>query len=183
MGQSNKWSLSVVLGLLPLLVFSCEERGEEPAISRKLPEMMRFTGLAEGKAEGFDIQCRCDMILEVPDFVTGDNSSQQYIGTLGGEITRVITDDEGAGFSFSPFLFGDAEAMVTANDSVFLAWPANEGTGTRFYDEIALFEGRLNTDGSVTGSWKCAPLDISEGGYVDLKGTVEGSWNLEKIEE
>lgn len=144
---------------------------------------MRFTGLAEGKAEGFTIQCRCDMILELPDFETGDNRSQQYSGTLGGEITRVITDDDGAGFSFSPFLFGDAHVTVTANDSVFLAWPTNEGTGTRFYDEIALFKGRLTTDGSISGSWKCAPLDISEGGYVKLKGTVGGSWNLKKIEE
>ncbi len=34
-------------------------------------------------------------------------------------------------------------------------------------------------DPAHTGGWRCGPLQINEGGYVDLDLSAEGTWRLE----
>jgi len=168
--------------ILLLVAFACNDE-DEPPPARKLGEFMKFTGGAEGTDEGVTIECTCDLNLELTEFEISADGTQHFNGSLGGEIVRSVTNDLGDGFSFAPFLFGDVTVTVKQNDSLYLSWPGNMGTGIRFYDEIALFKGVLNRDdGTVTGTWKCAPLDLDEGGYVDLLGTVEGNWGLEEFE-
>ncbi len=165
-----------------LLVIGCSDDDAKKSAERKLPEFMKFTGGAEGEDDGITIDCLCDLYLELPEF-EANGETQVFTGSLGGEIIRVVTDEDGSGFSFAPFLFGEIELTLKPNDSIYLAWPGNEGTGIPFYDEISLFKGKFNkADGTVTGSWKCAPLDIDEGGYVDTRGTAEGTWALEEFE-
>jgi hypothetical protein len=148
----------------------------------KLSGVMVFSGLAEGKSEGVNVLCQCDMRLEIGEVRFNADGSQVYEATLGGDISRTVLDDNGDGFSFAPFLFGEADVRVDQDNTVSISWPGNLGTGIRFYDEIALFEGALNGDGTVAGRWNCAPLDLDQGGYVDLKGTVAGSWALAREE-
>lgn len=168
--------------LMLLTAVACSDK-DEPVAERKLGEFMKFTGEAEGTDEGVTINCVCDLNLELPEFETTAEGTQQFSGSLGGEIIRAVTKDSGDGFSFAPFLFGDVTVTVKQNDSIYLSWPGNLGTGIRFYDEIALFKGVLNrNDGTVRGTWMCAPLELDEGGYVDLHGTVEGNWGLEEFD-
>jgi hypothetical protein len=168
--------------LLMLVTISCSDDDDKKSAERKLPEFMKFTGGAEGEDDGITIECLCDLNLELPEFEP-NGETQIFTGSLGGEIIRAVTDGDGSGFSFAPFLFGEIELTLKPNDSIYLAWPGNEGTGIPFYDEISLFKGKFNKDdGTVTGSWKCAPLDLEEGGYVDTHGTAEGTWALEEFE-
>jgi hypothetical protein len=168
---------------LAFIVAACsDDDGDKKSAERKLPEFMKFTGGAEGEDDGITIECLCDLNLELPEFEP-NGETQVFTGSLGGEIIRAVADSDGSGFSFAPFLFGEIELTLKPNDSIYLAWPGNEGTGIPFYDEISLFKGKFNKDdGTVTGSWKCAPLDLDEGGYVDTHGTVEGTWALEEFE-
>jgi hypothetical protein len=157
---------------------SPDPQQEEP----KLSGVMVFSGQAEGKSEEINVLCQCDMRLEILEVSFNEDGSQVFEANLGGDISRTVLDDSGNGFSFAPFLFGEAVVTVEKDNMVAISWPANIGTGIRFYDEIALFEGVLNEDGSVSGSWNCAPLDLDQGGYVDLKGTVAGNWGLTREE-
>jgi hypothetical protein len=175
--------IKTLLLVLVLAATGCsDDEKEKPVAKRKLAESMKFTGGAEGVDEGVIIECLCDLALELPGFELEVDGTQQFTGTLGGEIIRAVADDSGAGFSFAPFLFGEVTVTVKANDSLYLSWPGNLDTGIPFYDEISLFKGVVNTDGTVSGTWKCAPLNLDEGGYVDVKGVAEGTWGLEKFE-
>lgn len=169
--------------LLMLATISCnDDDDDKKSAERKLPEFLKFTGGAEGEEDGVTIDCLCDLNLELPEFEATDET-QVFTGSLGGEIIRAVTNEDGSGFSFAPFLFGEIELTLKPNDSIYLAWPGNEGTGIPFYDEISLFKGKFNRDDeTVTGTWKCAPLDIEEGGYIDTHGTAEGTWSLEEFE-
>ena len=169
--------------ILLFCIVSCDDDDDKKATAeRKLPEFLKFTGQAEGVDDGVTIECLCDLNLELPEFeVNGE--TQVFTGSLGGDIVRAVTNDDGAGFSFAPFLYGEVTLTVKPNDSVYLEWPGNLDTGIPFYDEIALFRGVVDTDeGTVSGTWNCAPLNIEEGGYVDLHGTAEGTWGLEEFE-
>ena len=170
----------LILIALMLGLISCNDEEEKP--SRKLAEMMKFTGEAHGTQGELTIDCVCDLNAELPEFEVEADGKQVYTGTLGGEIGRAVTDSDGAGIALEPFLFGDIEVHVKANDSVYLYWPGNLNTEIDFYDEIALFKGVLNADGDVNGTWWCAPFELDEGGYVDLLGRIEGTWELEEVE-
>ena len=165
--------------LVASLLLNCsrDDNGTLPEVP-KLSGIMVFTGQAEGNSEGLNVLCQCDMRLELGEVRYNADGSQLYEANLGGEITRIILDDNGNGFSFAPYLFGEAEVTVAQDNKVSVSWPANLDTRVRFYDEIALFEGVLNVECGVSGNWKCAPLDLNEGGYVDLMGTVAGIWEL-----
>lgn len=150
---------------------------------RKLPEMMKFSGNANGVDDDVTINCLCDLNLELTDYTIEPDGTQEYTGTLGGEITRAVENPEGDGFAFAPFLFGEITLTLLPNDSVYLAWPGNLNTGIAFYDNISLFRGKYDpASETVTGTWDCAPLDIDEGGYTDVKGTATGTWTLEIFE-
>jgi len=169
----------ILIGLL-LVFVSCHDEEETP--SRKLAEMMKFTGEAHGIDGEFTIDCVCDLNAELPEFDVESDGKQVYTGTLGGEIGRAVTDSDGAGIALEPFLFGDIEVHVKSNDSVYLYWPGNLNTEIDFYDEIALFKGVINSDGDVMGTWWCAPFELDEGGYVDLQGRIEGTWELKEVD-
>lgn len=173
----------VSLALLVTAAGCSDDEKENPRAERKLAEVLQFTGKAQEADDGLNVECLCDLALELPDFDLETDGTQQFTGTLGGEIIRVVADENGAGFSFAPFLFGEVTVTVKPNDSIYVSWPGNLNTGIPFYDEIALFRGIVNTnDGTVTGTWKCAPLNLEEGGYTDLHGVAEGTWRLEKFE-
>ena len=174
---------SFVFSILIVTMMNCDDdHNKKVSAERKLPEFMKFSGRAEGTEDDINVDCLCDLNLELPEFeVTGE--TQVFSGSLGGEIIRAVTNDDGAGFSFAPFLYGEIILTVQPNDSVYLEWPGNLDTGIPFYDEIALFKGKVNVDeGTVDGTWHCAPLNLEEGGYIDMKGTVEGTWALEEFE-
>ncbi len=169
--------------LIIALLFTIVQCKENEVESRKLPRLMKFSGSAEGVIESITIRCSCDLQLELTRFKMKDEKTQLYSGILGGEITRMRIDELGAGFSLSPFLYGNASVILKSNDSVYVSWPVNLNSDSNtFYNEIALFKGVLNPDKTITGSWKCAPFNISEGSYIDLNGIVAGEWKLEGIE-
>lgn len=162
-------------------MMACNDDDDEKP-TRKLAEMMKFTGEAHGVDGELTIDCVCDLNAELPEFDVESDGKQVYTGTLGGEIGRAVTDSDGAGIALEPFLFGEIEVHVKPNDSVYVYWPGNLNTGIDFYDEIALFRGKLNADGDVTGTWWCAPFELDEGGYVDMQGRIEGTWELTELE-
>ncbi len=44
---------------------------------------------------------------------------------------------------------------------------------------MAQWEGKVARGRRLAGGWRCGPLQINEGGYVDLDLTAEGTWRLE----
>ena len=52
---------------------------------------------------------------------------------------------------------------------------------SRFYLNLARFNGDLRDDGTALGEWTCGPFDLDVGGYVDTQQTVRGSWQLSPI--
>src|SRR5262245_56960142 len=95
-GMSTMIYRTILLVAIFALSFSCSD-DEDPVRERKLPEFMKFTGEAEGTEGDLNVQCACDMNLEIPEFEL-DGNVQIFKGYLGGEIGRAITDDSGAGF-------------------------------------------------------------------------------------
>jgi hypothetical protein len=170
--------------LLSSFILSCsndDPNCEKPfSVDPKLANTMYFTGSAIGMDEGFDINCQCDLILEIDSFEALDNGIQYFTGNMGGGISRTVLDENGDGISLSPDLFGKVNLVVGIDGRVTILWNGNMFTGSRFYNEIAIFVGFLNEEGNVSGPWRCAPFDINEGGYVDIAGTVEGVWELTK---
>lgn len=180
----KSWIIPSAVIVMTTLVAGCAD-GDDASVSkqRKLPEFMKFTGGATGVEDDITIDCLCDLNLELTEYTREEDGTQKYVGLLGGEIHRAVTSSDGSGLGFSPFLFGQVKITVHPNDSVYLSWPGNLDTGVAFYDNISLFKGVFYPVRNVVkGEWKCAPFEIDEGGYIDLKGTATGEWMLQKFE-
>ena len=149
----------------------------------EVPGYFRLTASAEATEGDITAVCEIDFIFELEAESSRTDELVQYPGVHGGSAKRTVTAPDGAGFSFSADSFGEVVAELRFADSAIdLAIPINETAEGRFWRELALFAGTLEVDGSGSGSWTCAPLDIDQGGYLDTQVIAQGVWTMEPIE-
>lgn len=162
------------------------EGGAAPAGPTSIPSYFRLTATAAGAMDDVDVTCSIDFIFELDAETARDEAHVEYPGVHGGEAKRSLLDSTGAGFVFDANSFGDVVATLRFGEGdtgdIDLAIPINETAKNRFWQELALFTGTLSSDGTGGGAWTCAPLDITQDGYVDDTVIVEGTWAMEPVD-
>ena len=129
--------------------------------------------------DGRTAECALDLVFELRDRTGHTRDYVEYAGVHGGDATRAVTTEDGSGFAFSAFVFGDMTMRRYRDGRIEIRIPINETTDVPFYREMAQWEGEVARGRRLAGEWRCGPLQINEGGYVDLDLTAEGTWRLE----
>lgn len=151
---------------------------------QSVPTYFRMTATADGRTEeDINVSCFLDFIFELEAETERTEELVEIPGFHGGEARRSLLDDKGAGFVFSASAAGDVVATLRFPDELDLAIPINDTAENRFWKEMRLFQGTLAEDGTASGAWTCAPLDIEQEGYVDNEVVLEGTWSIEPITE
>ena len=129
---------------------------------------------------GTCISCVLDLTFELePRGSAG--GVLEYEGVHGGSLGRTILDANGNGIALWPEVYGAVVARSIAPDQVQILIPINATADSRFWRELSDLEGVFDSDTTVTGTWMCAPFDISSGGYVDTMYTATGTWTLSPL--
>jgi len=160
-----------ILLIASLALGACE--GRAPTHPRSPPRLLaqnyRMTGFASSiEADSTCISCALDFFVQLSPTPRRSPGVLEYDGVHGGHVIRTVLDSVGNGISLIPDVYGEVVARSLPADQIqiLIPIPINLTTESRFYRELASFEGTLGSDGTATGTWKCAPFDISEG-YVD----------------
>ncbi len=147
----------------------------QPPVLR-LPETMRLTATAEGRAGDAAISCALDFVVSVqPD---GDAMR----GSMGGEArrTRLLPDGSGEEFwadAHYPQIRITVDGGGRARLQSYRNGVPDTGEGSsRFWDRLTSFEG-VHDDrrNAIAGTWTCLPLDVRS----DVSGEAAGTWTLQ----
>ena len=150
--------------------------------ARPLAARSRMEGSAAvTAADGTSVSCLLDLVFELAPHGQRFPSVIRYEGTHGGSIQRTLFYASGHGISLWPDVAGEVVGESVAPNQVRLAIPLNATSESRFYRALSEFRGSIGVDGVVTGSWDCAPFDITSGGYTDTQYTAHGTWTLVPI--
>ena len=175
---------SAFLLVLGLALLGCDSApvAHLPPLARAIPLGLKMTGAAEGSdASGRTASCLLELIFELSDEADRTPESVIYTGKMGGAIQRTVLDSEGSGISLWPHLHAEAITRLFAPDSVAFFTPVMAGVDSRFYDEISYLAGVIDEQGYGSGTWTCAPFDITEGGWVDTTLVAPGTWQSEPL--
>lgn len=148
------------------------------------PKFAYFRAVANAEFDdGMDVDCALDFIMEI-EMESDDGYERHYSGSMGGEAARTVVDALGAGISFSADAFMPVDVRITGNrvniqSTLPLLTRIPKDEDSRFWTQITLFEGDVESDGSVSGSWLCAPFDTRG----DDSLFTAGRWWLEPIIE
>ena len=162
------------------LLLACQGDGPlDPSSGTALPGLLRLVGDAAGSdSTGRRADCTMDLTIELREESRRNTQLVEYVGIHGGHLARTVLEPDSSGIALIPSVYGEAVATLHLPDSLELRFPANGSTGSRFWDSLALLVGTWH-DGAGSGTWICAPFDITEGGWVDTALTATGSWTIE----
>ena len=173
-------------GAALLFLVGCgrESPTEPQGPPRPLPARFQLLGTASSmEADGTSISCDFALNFELTGSPREAPGVLEYDGVLGGELRRTILDATGRGISLQPDVYGAVVVRSLAPNRVQITIPLNAEAKERFWREISHFEGIFDSPNTVaTGTWSCAPFDISSGGYTDTKYTARGSWSLVPVQ-
>jgi len=179
--STRSW-LASLPGLL--LVASCGARSPVAPEShpfQSLPSGLSLTASASGTDGALTATCRLLWTLDLKREISRTPDLVVYGGNFGGESFRSVVGSDQSGVAFDLDVFGEIEvSLTTATGAIAIRIPVNERSEQRFSREQAHFNGPLNADGTRTGTWNCAPLDISEG-HPDTTLTVPGTWQVRAL--
>lgn len=149
------------------------------AAQHTVPSFFRLSAAASGTDEfGNYAECHVELLYEIQEY-SRLPGIVEFTGTGGGEVFRTIQDSTGAGFSFfADFFVPDVEGQLLSGNRLAFDGPGKGVDDSRFYLNLARFNGTLQADGTATGEWTCGPFDLDVGGYVDTQQTVRGSWQF-----
>ena len=154
------------------------DRPDAPSLL-SLARTYRMSGGARTTAtDGRVAECALDLVFELRSRTGHTRDYVEYAGVHGGDIARSVTARDGSGFAFSAFVFGDIVMRRYRGGWIEIRIPINETTDVPFYREMAQWDGEVERGRRLSGGWRCGPLQINEGGYVDLDLTAEGTWQL-----
>lgn len=145
---------------------------------RSIPRSFTIVGEALGQLDTLTIDCECFLIVELDE--KPGSGFGEFTGTHGGSFRRTVLNPDGSGISLEPDVFGDVILRLYKPDSLEVIFPANEGSESSFWRNVARFPGRRGSGEHGAGEWTCAPFDIWEGGWVDTVGIAVGSWRIEE---
>jgi hypothetical protein len=168
-------------------VLSCNNDNsiQSDPVVQNLPSQFRLSGEAQHTAaDGSNVTCQLDLIFEMRNELSRSQQAVQYSGVHGGEVFRTVLAEDGSGFGFHADVFGEVQAYLYVQSGIVnLAIPINTTADGRFWREMASFSGIALSDGTASGTWTCAPLDLNQGGYVDTSLIAEGHWRFEPIQQ
>jgi hypothetical protein len=179
-------TLQILLLLtIAMFLFSCDNDNsvQSGPVVQSLPSQFRLSGEAQHTAaDGSNVSCQLDLVFEMRNEVSRSQQTVQYSGVHGGEVFRTVLAEDGSGFGFHADVFGEVQAYLYVQSGIInLAIPINTTADGRFWREMASFSGIALPDGTASGTWTCAPLDLDQGGYVDTSLIAEGHWRFEPI--
>jgi len=169
------------LGVLTMVGCGDSSSPTGPDDTAELPLEFRVHATAfEEFPDGWAVECLIDVIVSLEPARSPAPGRREYHGSMGGEASRAILDQQGAGVAFwADAYWPDGVARVIGPDSVEFSLGPKTGE-SRFWDAFNLIAGSKDADGRWSGAWTCYPLDIdgSHGGYADTERIAEGSWEL-----
>jgi hypothetical protein len=162
-----------------------DDEGEGPAELR-LPMHFELAATASATEGEFTVNCSLGFVVEISGEVSRTSEVVEYIATMGGEAVRDIQREDGSGVVLSGFAYyPNLQVLHILPDRVQLVSldfpPDGPSTGSRFWDELRFFDGVLDDDGTITGEWLCAPLDVEQGGINDDSIFADGTWTTTEI--
>jgi hypothetical protein len=149
-----------------------------------VPRVFQLEAYAlERNETGPSAECALSWIFELLRETERTATSVTYEGRHGGEVTRVVENaDDEMGFEFHVDVFGEVIVTHTQPDELEIRIPVNEGPeNSRFYRALARLTGTIDENGEASGTWTCAPLDLTEG-YEDNTVSAEGTWTTTAID-
>ncbi len=176
--------VALLLLCLSLLV-ACGDESGDLSVNDSPPQIELASNLTlNGTAFASDslgrtIECSLDLEIALNPEANRTSERVEYTGTHTGEVGRRVLVRDSSDVTFSAIVFGDVRLHLIAPDSVVLQIPANEDAGSRFWREIAQFAGTVDSEGSGTGRWRCAPLDVVQNAFVDTSLVAKGQWHLQ----
>jgi hypothetical protein len=162
-----------------------DDEGEGPAELR-LPMHFELAATASATEGEFTVNCSLGFVVEISGEVSRTSEVVEYIAIMGGEAVRDIQREDGSGVVLSGFAYyPNLQVLHILPDRVQLVSldfpPDGPSTGSRFWDELRFFDGVLDEDGTITGEWLCAPLDVEQGGINDDSIFADGTWTTTEI--
>lgn len=164
------------LFLLALAMFAqlaCTTDPSGPEVT--FPARMRLEATAAGTADGREIKCRIDFIVELAP------AGSAAWASAGGDAYRESLDGTGAGIAFWADAYYPDVRLAYPAGSIFALIGYQDGapiapvTDSRFWDELRAFHGRPGPSPELaSGPWACRPMDTRG----DSLGTVLGTWTL-----
>ena len=170
----------IMLVAFALALGGCND-SSAPVFGNPLGRRFQIVGeAAGGDAAGRTASCDLHLVMELGDESRPAAGAVEYLGVMGGGVSRTVLEADGSGFGFfADVYWPDAVARFGTRDLVHFVLGDTAATeGGRFWHEIALLRGVRNGD-QVSGTWTCAPFDIWENGYVDTLLVVQGTWRTE----
>lgn len=146
-----------------------------------LPTFFRLDATAFAQQNDLTVNCGIDFLVDISGEISRTPTVVEYIATMGGQAQRSLLRPDGSGIAFSADAFYPRlQVLHLLPNRVQLVSldnpPGSPPSGSRFWDELRLFDGFLNADGTIEGEWVCAPLDTAQGGITDDTVFAGGSW-------
>jgi hypothetical protein len=169
------------MALLP----GCHDDDGGPAELR-LPTFFELNATASAAEGDLTVECALGFVVEISGEVSRTSEIVEYLAVMGGEAERLLQRPDGSGVILSAFAhYPRLQVLHILPDRVQLVSldfpPDGPSTGSRFWDELRFFDGVLDEDGTITGEWLCAPLDVEQGGINDDSVFAEGTWETVEI--
>lgn len=172
-------TIGTALAAASLLLACQTDDPTDPTAGPVLSERFHLVGEAHGSdPAGRTADCEMHLTIELHEETRRDAALVESAGVYGGHLARTVLEPDGSGISLMPSVFGDAVVTLILPDSLELLFPGNAGSGSRFWEALALLAGTWH-DGAGAGAWTCAPFDIYEGGWVDTVLVAQGTWRIE----
>ncbi len=164
---------------LALGAAACQDSAA-PAGAHPLGPRFKIVGeAAGGDTAGRTASCQLHLIMEMRDEPRPAAGAVEYLGIMGGEVSRSVLEADSSGFGFfADVYWPNAVARFGTRDLVDFVLGDSAQADGRFWKNIAQLRGVRDGD-HVSGTWTCAPFDIWENGYVDTLLVVQGTWHTE----
>ena len=175
------------IAIAATLLVACDEGGGRQH-APVLPMSFNLNGAAATDEDGLSVDCSLEFVVEISGEVSRTGEVVEYIATMGGEAVRNLLREDGSGVVLSAFAYYPRlQVLHILPDRVQLVSldfpPDGPSTGSRFWDELRFFDGRISEDGVISGEWLCAPLDTEQGGITDDSVFADGTWETVEVPE
>ena len=175
-------------GVMLALLTACHDGDgdDDGPAELRLPMNFELQATATATEDDLTVNCSLGFVVEISGEVSRTADVVEYIAVMGGEAVRDIQRPDGSGVVLSAFAhYPNLQVLHILPDRVQLVSldfpPDGPSTGSRFWDELRFFDGVLDEEGTMTGEWLCAPLDVEQGGINDNSVFAEGTWTTIEI--
>jgi hypothetical protein len=146
----------------------------------QLPMFFSLDATASANEGEMSVECEIAFLVEIAGEVSRTDEVIEYVGTMGGSAGRTILREDGSGVGYiGDYYFPNLQVLHILPSRIQLVsdtYRPDEPVSSRFGAELHFWEGALQPDGSILGSWTCAPMDVDDHGVEDYTIFAEGLW-------